>query len=192
MQEKNLLKKERDSNLELLRIIAILLIIIHHVFNESIRFPENSKIMFNYITLKSVYGLFGMIGNCLFIFLTGYFIDEMHFTWKKFFLIWFQIFFTSAFIGIIFYFSKIPTIAWSNFEAFKQIGYEAAAPILKKDLIHAFLPNYNAYLWYASPYLLFYSFTPFLSITIKSINQKTHLSLCCILLFIDSIVRYIP
>ena len=192
MQEKDLKKKERDSNLELLRIIAILLIIINHVFNESICFPEQSEFMFNFVIIRSIYGLFGMIGNCLFIFITGFFLDESHFTWKKFFLVWFQIFFTSAFIGVIYYLFKIPTISWSNFDAFKQFGYEAAKSISKKDLVHAFLPNYNADLWYASTYLLFYLFTPFLSITIKSINQKTHLSLCFILLLIDSVVRYIP
>lgn len=186
------LQKIRNSNLELLRIIAIIFIIIHHVAGESVWYPVNPELQINDVILKSIYGLFGNVGNCFFILITGYFLMESKFSWKKFINLWIQIFLTSAIIGIIFYLFKIPTIGWSNYKNYVANGINAFSQINKKDLLRSFLPNYYCNLWYATTFLLFYIFSPFLRILIRNLSRKQHFTLMIILLLMDSFLRYLP
>lgn len=77
-------KKNRESNIELMRIIMMLLIIAHHyVVNSGITNLYNfSNITVNMIFLQ-VIGLFGKtIINC-FILITGYFSIKGKFSFKK-------------------------------------------------------------------------------------------------------------
>ncbi len=74
------MKKERKSNIELLRIIAIILIIsFHYVFKSNFKFEE---LTINSFIVKSFY-MFGELGVNLFILITGYFMVSGKFSIKK-------------------------------------------------------------------------------------------------------------
>ena len=106
----NVHERKRDSNFELLRIIAMILIVFSHENQHGIWFPQNHDFGFNYLFCKSIFSYFGAIGNWLFIFVSGYFITEQSFSYKKILRLWFQVFSISVIIGLVTWFSKI-TIA---------------------------------------------------------------------------------
>lgn len=104
------INKKRESNFELMRIFAMFLIIWNHLCT-SIFWSFNQAIDFNLIVSKSFYVWTGNLGNYLFILLSGFFISDSRFSWKKVFQIWFQVFSISIIIGLIFYFFHIPIIS---------------------------------------------------------------------------------
>lgn len=71
----------RESNLELLRIFAIIMIIMHHLFYHSIN-PQvlenvegiNNIIFYKRLVLTDLGALLGKIGNVIFILISGYFL----------------------------------------------------------------------------------------------------------------------
>lgn len=79
--EKAIKKKNRDSNIELLRIIAMCLIIFHHMaLNTGIvdGYTINGNMIFGIIG-----GIGGKIGVVIFLLITGYFSINKNFSFKK-------------------------------------------------------------------------------------------------------------
>ena len=71
MVEGKILRK-RNSNFEILRIIAIIMIIMHHYAVHS-GFLWNNQITTNRIIIN-FFQMFGKLGVCLFIMISGYFL----------------------------------------------------------------------------------------------------------------------
>ena len=75
------MKKKRQSNIELLRIIAMLLIIsFHYVFHSGYVFEQ---LNYNSFIVKTFY-FFGELGVNIFFLITGYFLVTGKFSIKKF------------------------------------------------------------------------------------------------------------
>ena len=92
--------KKRDSNIELLRIIAMCLIIFHHMaLNTGIveGYNINTNMIFGIIG-----GIGGKIGVVVYILITGYFCINKDFSFKKVFTLWLQIFCYSVGFMLIF------------------------------------------------------------------------------------------
>ena len=108
-------KKPRNSNLELYRIIVMLLIVAHHYVVNSGMMPELEK---DPLSAKSIYFyLFGMWGktgiNC-FVLITGYFMCKSQITIRKFLKLLLQIEFYNVLIYLIFALSGYHPIANLN------------------------------------------------------------------------------
>lgn len=74
------MKKQRQSNIELLRIISILFIIsFHYAYKCSYNFEEFTV---NKFIIKAFY-MFGELGVNLFFLITGYFMCKGKFSFKK-------------------------------------------------------------------------------------------------------------
>lgn len=93
--------KIRQSNFELLRIVAMFLIIISHILAR-ISIEESPASFSLNVLLVNCRQMFGTVGNMLFIFISGWFITETTFSWRKFAALWFEVFFYSVAIGVIF------------------------------------------------------------------------------------------
>ena len=167
--ETNKLTKERDSNLELFRIVTMLLIVAHHyVVNSNLLLP----IMENYPSAKSIFLLlFGWAGktgiNC-FVMITGYFMCTSAITLRKALKLLLEV----EFYNVVFYCIFVAT------------GY---IDISLKSLIIGLLPISSIKYDFVSCYLAFFCFIPFLNILIKGMNQKQHLLLAGLLLLIFSV-----
>lgn len=184
-------KKQRDSNFELMRIIAMLMIVLHHLCQHGLWFsPENSHSL-NSSVANSFSLWTGLLGNWLFILVSGYFGTGMNFSWKKLFKLWFQIFFTSAAIGLVLYFLKTPVIGFSNDGYPARSFFEAAEPMTRKDLIRSLLPVLSSNNWFASTYLVFYVFLPFLSLSLKSLTEKMHRKLILTMMIVGTLLPYL-
>ena len=95
--------KQRNSNLELYRIIVMLLIVAHHyvvnsgMMEEMAKEPLSSRSIFYYI-----FGMWGKIGINCFVLITGYFMCRSHITLRKFLKLFLEIMFYKIVIWAIF------------------------------------------------------------------------------------------
>lgn len=168
--------KKRDSNLELFRIITMLLIIAHHYVVNSglmdliIENPTNGNSIF-----LLLFGAWGKTGIDCFVFITGYFMCKSKITLKKFLKLLCEV----EFYRVIIYFIFLIT------------GYEIFSI---KGLIKAVIPVYYLTQNFTACYLVFFLFIPFLNIVIKSMNEKQHVKLislsCIIYVFLGTVPSF--
>lgn len=163
--------KERNSNIEMLRIISMLFIVISHYTVHNGVVNSTLPLGFNRIFLEIM--TLGNIGSILFVLISGYYMVESDkLKINKIFNLWFQIFCYS----ILIYF------------CFVVFGSET---FTIKGLLKSLLPITFEQYWFASAYILLYIFHPYINKMIKSLSRKEHLSLILIALSIFSVMRLI-
>lgn len=69
----NVKKRHRESNFELLRIIAMFLIVLHHAIYHGVLAVNNTKYPLN-SSISFILGMGGRIGVFLFVLISGYFL----------------------------------------------------------------------------------------------------------------------
>lgn len=172
-------KKVRDSNIELLRCIIMFWITFYHLNCHGFRvLGSDSSLDFNNLIIKGV-SSFNGLSNLIFLMISGYFLVNAKFSWKKVLKLWFQCFFFSVLLGVPLYILKIPCLPGKGIELrIMEI----------KDLIKVFIPILSSNTWFTTYYLFFYILSPFISILIKNIDKKQHFLLICITIFVGSIL----
>ena len=188
--------KKRESNFELLRIFAMFLIVWHHLCQHGIYLAPNAPITFNTIIGKGFFVWTGNLGNYLFILASGYFVSNSTFSWKRVVKLWFQIFSTSVIIGLVFYFFNLPLVSadvnlYGFYNTMETVGLTEKVFSLR-NLIRASLPTLFGNNWFASAYLLFYLFTPFLNESLKVLDEKKHRYLIILMMVVGTIIYMIP
>ncbi|MBQ8885916.1 MAG: acyltransferase family protein [Clostridia bacterium] len=167
-------KTNRDSGIELFRIITMLLIVAHHyVVNSGLLSFINADPLSGNSLFLLLFGAWGKTGINCFVLITGYFMCKSNITLKKFLKLLLEI----EFYKIVFYFIFLIT------------GYE---PFSLKGLVKAFLPIYNVGTGFTSCYLLFFLFIPFLNILIQNMNKQQHLLLIALCSFVYIIIGTVP
>ena len=157
-------KKERDSNLELFRIIVMLLIVAHHyLVNSGLKEFIDSQPL----TAQSCYlytlGMWGKTGINCFVLITGYFMCKSRITLHKFLKLVLQVYFYAITIGLIFVFT----------------GYTK----LDADNIAYFLFPFNRLnTGFKSAFVVYFLFIPFLNIVVNSISKRQHQALTALCL----------
>jgi len=152
-----LAKKERSSNIELFRIITMLLIVAHHyVVNSGI---INEVVSGNVSTGNSIFLLlFGWGGktgiNC-FVLITGYFMCTSKISLKKFL----KLFLEREFYAIIIILIFILT-GYTSF----SIG----------ATVKTIFPFFKIDKGFTTAYILFFCFIPFVNILVKNMSKKQH------------------
>ena len=152
--------KNRESNFEILRIVAMIMIIFHHLsvhsgFGYSMTEISANKLWIQFIQMG------GKIGVNIFVLISGYFLvntDKIKIS--KALKLWGQIFFTSLTIYIVFV-----ILGFIKFEC--------------KTFIKTLIPIINETWWFASAYFLLYVFSPFLNIILKNIDRNTYKKMIC-------------
>lgn len=152
----------RDSNIELFRIITMLLIVSHHfVVNSGLTLAEGplyaSPLSWRSLFLL-VFGAWGKTGINCFVLITGYFMCKSHITWRKF---------AKLFFELMFYRIVISSIFWLS-------GYEQFTLI---ELIKVLIPVRNIGVGFASAFLVFYLLIPFLNVAFQNMKERQHLML---------------
>lgn len=172
--KKNDSSKVRDSNLELYRIIVMLLIVAHHyvvnsgVINKIYNDPLNGNSLFLFL-----FGAWGKTGINCFVLITGYFMCKSKITVQKFV----KLFFLVEFYKIIFYFIFVLT------------GYE---PFSIMGLLKAVWPIWSIGKGFVSCYLVFYLTIPFLNALIHNIDEKMHIRLIVLCLAVYTLMGTFP
>lgn len=156
-------KKMRNSSLELLRIIAMIIIIMHHfgihgVFHLLDK-SQNILIVDNLswqIIFTQIVSWGGNVGNSIFILITGYFMINKNINMKKIILLLFSMFLYSWIIELIYIY------VLDGSYSFKMIIKET-------------IPIYFGSNWFVSCYIIFSFFIPFINKFLKSINKKEYI-----------------
>lgn len=167
--------KERNTNIELYRILVMFAIVAHHYVVNSELFPimcasplkPQSLFLF-------IWGMWGKTGINCFVLITGYFMCKSDITLRKFLKLLLEV----EFYEILIYFC---------FALFRGHGFSL------KDFIWYSLPFRMINTWsFTDSYLLFFFFIPFLNILINGMDKRRHGILIVLCLAIFSVIAKIP
>ena len=166
---------KRDSNFELLRIVSMFMIILHHFFcygNYNFTFPFSG----NDIVLV-IFQSGGKIGVVLFILISGYYmVKEKNIRFRKLIEMEFQLLFYSLvlfFILVLFFHQRYSMV----------------------EIVKIFFPNIFRIYWFVSGYFFLYLMIPYINRLISHISKKEFKKLLLIgfifLIFIPSFIFYL-
>lgn len=160
----------RDSNIELFRIVLMLMIIAHHyVVNSGVTAHfDYGHISGNQLFLE-LWGWGGKTGINCFLLITGYFMCQKQFTWKKFLKLYLEIKFYKIVIFAIFCLS----------------GYQAfSLPELHKTVFNV---AYAMGRGFVATFVGLFLLTPFINKLLSVLDKKLHLCLIAVLVTFYSI-----
>lgn len=160
------MSKKRNSAIELLRIISMLLIIFHHFSVHGLyRGFINHQASMGTHLVSALLSSGGKIGVDIFMIISGYFMVRSSFKRKKFNQLLLQMFFYSLlFFGINLF------TYW--------------VPIGPKMILTSILPfTYTGY-WFINAYLLIYLFSPFVNRLLNSLNKQDFQKLVALIMFV--------
>lgn len=170
-------KKERNSNLELYRIICMLMIIAHHFVVNSGLTSADGPITSNPNAPSTLYlllfGMWGKTGINCFLMITGYFMCKSDITVRKFLKLLLAIYFYKIVIYAIFLVTGIETLSMTY-------------------LIKLIMPVWGFNQNFACCFLGFYLTIPFLNILIRNMTQRQHQLLILLLLTMYTFLGSIP
>jgi peptidoglycan/LPS O-acetylase OafA/YrhL len=160
-------RKERNSNLELLRLVCMLYIVLHHFVAYGLKIAgyRHGDIIDNATPAGLICNGFFVIGVNCFVLISGYF--KIKASWKGFF---------HLFIVCVFYLLAFFLIFSIETNCFSP-----------KSFAYSFLPFSHARgLWFIEVYVSLYLLSPMLNKAIDNLNRKAYivmLLLWCILTF---------
>lgn len=157
VEEQNI---QRQSNFEFLRILAIIMIIFHHIAVHG-NFSNPDVTSYLFIVLMQ---MGGKIGVNIFILISGYFlIKSEKIKIKKILKLWGQMFFYSLLIYIIFC-----VLGLIEFEI--------------NSFTNALLPVLNETWWFATLYFILYLISPFLNMILRKIDKRIYSKIILLIL----------
>lgn len=166
--------KIRNSNLELYRIIVMLLIVAHHyVVNSGLMEVMQEQPLSGDSIFLYIWGMWGKTGINCFVLITGYFMCKSTITWRKFLKLLLEIYFYRIVIYAVFLLS----------------GYESFSFI---DCMKVLIPVYWVDTNFVSCFLLFYLCIPFLNILVQNLSKRQHQLLIVLCLFIYTFIGSVP
>lgn len=167
----------RSSNLELYRILVMLLIIAHHYVVNSGLTAASGALYSHLLSLRSqatlIAGAFGKTGINCFLMITGYYMCCSQISLRKFFKLVFQIQLYKVVIYLI----------------FLAAGRETLSPL---RLVKLLLPAAGMATGFVSCFVIFYLCIPFLNILIHHMNRQQHFALLAVLLLSYTGLALIP
>lgn len=170
-------RKPRSSNLELYRIICMLMIVAHHyVVNSGLTSAGGPLVTYpdapNSIFLR-LFGVWGKTGINCFLMITGYFMCTSQVTLKKYIKLILQVYFYNIIIYWI----------------FLRTGYESDSVT---RLVKLAMPFWGFSNGFVSCFLMFYLTIPFWNILIRNMTRRQHLLLLMLLLTCYTLFGNLP
>lgn len=159
----------RRSNIELLRIIAMVFIVAHHFAVHGGFSFQSSAITVNRLWIQFIQ-VGGKIGVDIFVLISGYFlVSAKSLKLGKVIKLWAQIFTYSVLIFAIFVLAGI-------------------VPFSIKELVKHILPISLYQWWFASLYFMLYLLSPFINVFLRSLSKKGYQKLIVLLTVCWSII----
>ena len=170
MKHKLDMQKTRSTNLDLLRIVSMVMVVCLHTVGwgelvEGALVPRTV----NWYLGNAMQALSLQAVNC-FVLISGYFLCTSEFRLKKLGVTWVQ----AAFYSVAVY---IAVVLFCKGDAFSV-----------KELIKSALVVTMDKYWFVTDYILLFCLFPILNCAIRSMNKKQHLLCCGVLLLIFSVV----
>ena len=153
---------KRQTNIELLRIVAMLMIITLHFLGHGDVMGSFGEPSVAHAICEIIKGICMVAVNC-FILISGYFLINAEFKWSKVVKLLLQIWFYSVILFVI-------------------LAATGCIDVGFKDFIFALFPVSTNADDFSTAYLLLYVLSPFLNKLILQLDQKQHITLLAILL----------
>ena len=169
MQE--IVNKERNSSLELLRIISMLLIVTAH-FSVHGDYPKSTieSFGFNNIVLQ-ILGSYAYVGVEAFMLITGYFmVTSLKSNYRKA---------VKMITDILFYSVSFLVVCW----VFKLL------PLSKTDIFGSLIPW--GYYWFVTNYVLILLIAPFLNLALLKLSKKQYTILLLVLIIATRLLPFV-
>lgn len=167
--------KTRSSNLELYRIMCMIMIVAHHyVVNSGL----SKGIMLDNPTISNslylwIFGMWGKTGINCFLMITGYFMCKSQITLRKFLKLMLQICFYNVIIFLV----------------FLVVGRETITPVRLTTLV---IPIWGVTTSFVGCFILFWLTIPFWNILISHMTKRQHQLLLSLLIIFYSILPLLP
>lgn len=166
--------KQRDSNLELYRIIIMILITAnHYVCNSGLLDVMNQATTSAKTLYLYLFGMWGKTGINCFVLITGYYMCRSRITLRKF---------TKLLLWVLFYNTVI-------YFAFVACGY---CDFSFGNCVASIWPIKDIKGNFVSCYLVFFLTIPFLNILIRNMTKRQHLWLLVLLLSVYTLWAQLP
>jgi len=168
-------KIERESNLELYRILVMLLVIAHHyvvnsgLLKEMYAHPNAIRTLFLYL-----FGAWGKTGINCFVLITGYFMCKSQVTFKRV---------AKLLLEIQFYKLLSCSLFWLT-------GYDR---LTVEEFLKMLLPITAATTNFSGCYVLFLLFVPFINVLINHLSERKHfllMSLCLLVYTVGGTISW--
>ena len=161
--------KERDGRFEILRILAMFMIItMHYLGNGDLLNPLSMDKSGANIAFWLVEALCFASVN-VYVMISGYYSVDTRFSLRKFIKLWCEIFFYSVVIGAVCFAAGI-------------VSFEEHANLF--ELQYLVFPVSNGHYWFATAYMILMLIAPFLGRGFKALNKLQHgFILICLLVF---------
>lgn len=158
----------RNANLDLLRIVSMLLIILLHSIDHS-GVLEHSAVLGGF-SLYYVRYLYSLCQVCVngYVLISGYFLLNSRFSLKKLLYLWAEVAFYAVFIRLVFILTG-------------QRDFSIVS------VVSCFVPVITGRYWFITIYVGLYLIAPFLNIAIRAMNKKTHTLLVLALFLLFSV-----
>lgn len=154
--------KTRDSNIELLRILSMVMIIGHHFAVHGGFYFDSDRITGNMLFLQWL-SLGGKIGVNLFVLISGYFlVTSPGLRLGRVVKFWLQVFFYSVVIYLL-------------------CALTGIVPFTGRELLRALFPILSGQWWFAGSYFVMYLLSPLVNRLLRGLSARKHLLLLGIL-----------
>lgn len=170
-------KKTRSSNLELYRIVCMLMIVSHHYVvcsglseKEGLlaSYPDEANSIF-----LTLFGAWGKVGINCFLMITGYFMCKSQISIRKYLKLFMQVLFYNIVLFLIFYSAGRETLSITH-------------------LLPVLIPFWGFKDGFASCFLAFYLTIPFWNILIKNLTEHQHQLLLLLVLTCYTFLGSVP
>ena len=174
--DNQIINKQRSSNLELYRVVCMLMIVAHHYVLSGF-VADNGPLVTNPSSFHSMFlwlfGAWGKMGINCFMMITGYFMCTSKITLRKFLKLLAQIYFYNIVLFIIFLIT----------------GYESLSPMRVVKLL---IPFWGLQYEFISCFIVFFLTIPFWSILVQNMTKRQHELLLILLLGCYTFLGSIP
>lgn len=158
-------KIKRNSSIELLKIIAMILIVFSHISSSLVKFIDYDNNGMESIIIW-IFRNVGNIGNTIFIICSSWFLLDINSSDKEFK--------PNKAINILLDSCLVSIIIYVICVILKLVDTDIIT------VLSNIFPDVFRNVWFVPCYVIFYSITPLLSYSIKSLDRKKHLILCLI------------
>lgn len=170
-------KMVRQSGIELLRIIAMYLIVAHHmVVHNSFDFLGQPN-SFRKVTLSLFEYAPGKIGIALFFIASAWFLSSGTSSLKK----------TCRKIWIL----EREILFWSIAALILQFIFDPTSVRLQQ-IVMALFPTITQLWWYTTCYALFLGFLPFISVSLRNLGRRSHKKLLIVMIAVWGCASFVP
>lgn len=163
---------QRNSSMELLRIIAMIMIVLHHLTVHGWFYFDAVSMWIPEIWLNTI-AIWWTIWNNIFVFISWYFLIKSNLNWKKYISKLLKLLLQVIFYSIMSYIICIWIITW-----FSNMTFQ--------DIIDLIIP-FNEYRFFDA-YILLYLLVPFLNKGLLQLTPKRYRTLIVVLVLMNIIM----